>query len=163
VTRCYVDTNFLFAYSRRTTNDPNPRLDGWRRLVDEELGSDPGVISGLVLDELAYRAVLAWLQDSGNITPLATFRRSAPVVMRRMRGRLRRLWKAIDEMNFEIAVTDRSVTRRAIELMSDPGLSPRDAFHAAHALDSGCPVIVSSDPDYDRLAGLRRVGPANGR
>jgi predicted nucleic acid-binding protein len=62
-------------------------------------------------------------------------------------------------MNFEIAVTDRSVTRRAIELMSDPGLSPRDAFHAAHALDSGCPVIVSSDSDYEGLTGLRRIGP----
>jgi predicted nucleic acid-binding protein len=38
--------------------------------------------------------------------------------------------------------------------------SRRAAFHAAHALDSGCPVIVSSDPDYDRLATLRRVGPS---
>jgi predicted nucleic acid-binding protein len=159
VTRCYIDTNFLFAYSRRTTNDPDPRLDRWRQLVDEELGNDPGVISGLVLDELAYRAVLTWLRDSGDLTPMATFRKSAAVVMRRMRGRLRRLWKAIDEMDFEIAVTDRSVTRRAIELMSDPGLSPRDAFHAAHALDSACSVIVSSDPDYDRLSALRRVGP----
>jgi predicted nucleic acid-binding protein len=163
VTRCYIDTNFLFAYSRRASNDPDPRLDGWRRLVDEELAEDAGVISGLVLDELAYRAVLGWLRDGGDTSPMSTFRKSAPAVMRRMRGRLRRLWKAIDEMNFEIAVTDRSVTRRATELMSDPGLSPRDAFHAAHALDSGCPVIVSSDLDYDRLAGLRRVGPANGR
>jgi predicted nucleic acid-binding protein len=62
-------------------------------------------------------------------------------------------------MDFEIAVTDRSVTRRAVGLMADPALSPHDAFHAAHALDSGCPVIVSSDPDYDRLTELRRVGP----
>ena len=159
MTRCYIDTNFLFAYSRRANTDPDPRLDDWRRLVDQELGNDPGVISGLVLDELAYRAVLTWLRDAGDASPLSTFRKSAPAVMRRMRGRLRRLWKAIDEMNFEIAVTDRSVTSSAIELMSDPGLSPRDSFHAAHALDSGCTVIVSSDPDYDRLTELRRVGP----
>ena len=159
MTRCYIDTNFLFAYSRRTSNDPDPRLDGWRRLVDEELRDDPGVISGLVLDELSYRAVLTWLRDAGDISPMSTFRKSAPAVMRRMRGRLRRLWKAIDEMDFEIAVTDRSVTRRAMELMSDPGLSPRDAFHAAHALDSGCPVIVSSDPDYDRLDSIQRLAP----
>jgi predicted nucleic acid-binding protein len=159
VTRCYIDTNFLFAYSRRASTNPDPRLDDWRRLVDAELGDDPGVISGLVLDELAYRAVLGWLRDAGDVSPLSTFRKSAPVVMRRMRGRLRRLWKAIDELDFEIAVTDRSVTRSAIELMSDPGLSPRDAFHAAHAIDSGCRVIVSSDPDYDRLGAVRRVGP----
>ena len=160
MTRCYVDTNFLFAYSRRAGNDPDRRLDDWRRLVDDELGNDPGVISGLVIDELAYRAVLGWLRDSGDVSPMSTFRKSAPIVMRRMRGRLRRLWKAIDELGFEVAVTDRSVTLNAMDLMSDPGLSPRDAFHAAHALDSGCKVIVSSDPDYDRLAMLRRVGPA---
>jgi predicted nucleic acid-binding protein len=35
---------------------------------------------------------------------------------------------------------------------------PGDAFHAAHALDSGCPVIVSSYPDFDRFAAIRRVG-----
>lgn len=159
MTRCYIDTNFLFAYSRRASTDPDLRLDDWRKRVDEELGTDSGVISGLVLDELAYRAVLAWLRDAGDASPLATFRKSAPAVMRRMRGRMRRLWKAIDEMNFEIAMTDRSVINRAIELMSDPGLSPRDSFHAAHAFDSGCAVIVSSDSDYDRLSALRRVGP----
>jgi predicted nucleic acid-binding protein len=159
VTRCYIDTNFLFAYSRRASKDPDPRLDGWRRLVDRELGADPGVISGLVLDELAYRSVLGWLRDAGDTSPMSTFRKSAPIVMRRIRGRLRRLWKAIDKMDFEIAVTDRSVTRRAIDLMSDPGLSPRDAFHAAHALDSGCPVIVSSDPDYDRMDAIQRLAP----
>src|SRR5205823_4319328 len=84
----------------------------WRRAVDHELGADSGVISGLVLDELVYRVVLTWLRDSGDTNPMSTFRKSAPAVMRRMRGRLRRLWKAIDEMDFEIAVTDRSVTRR---------------------------------------------------
>lgn len=159
MTRCYIDTNFLFAYSRRASQDPDPRLDSWRSLVDHEVGADPGVISALVLDELAYRAVLTWLRDAGDTDPMSTFRKSAPAVMRRMRGRLSRLWNAIDKLDFEIAVTDRAVTRQAMELMSDPGLSPRDAFHAAHALDSGCPVIVSADPDYDRLAVIRRVGP----
>ena len=159
MTRCYIDTNFLFAYSRRAAKDPDPRLDGWRQLVDTELRDDPGVISGLVLGELAYRAILTWLRDAGDADPMSTFRKSAPGVMGRMMLRLRRLWKAIDELDFEIAVTDRSVTRRAMDLMSAPALSPRDAFHAAHALDSGCPVIVSSDPDFDRLADLRRVGP----
>jgi predicted nucleic acid-binding protein len=127
--------------------------------VDEELASDAGVISGLVLDELAYRSVLGWLRDAGDAAPIATFRTSAHSVMRRMRSRLNRLWKAIEALDLELAPTDKAVCRVAMELMTDPGLSPRDAFHAAHALDSKCPVIVSSDPDYDRLDGLRRLGP----
>lgn len=160
MTRCYFDTNFLFAYSRRATSDPNSRLDGWRRLAEAELGDDGGVISGLVIDELAYRSVLAWLRDAGDASPMSTFRSSAPTVMGRMRGRFGRLWKAVEALDFEMAATDRSVTQRAIALMSDPGLSPRDAFHAAHAIDSRCSVIVSADPDYDALTVLRRVGPA---
>ena len=28
---------------------------------------------------------------------------------------------------------------------ADDGLAPRDAFHAAHALEAGCEAIVSSD------------------
>jgi predicted nucleic acid-binding protein len=79
--------------------------------------------------------------------------------MRRMRTRLARLWKAVDDYDFELTTTDRVVTRRAIALMSNPGLGPRDAFHAAHALDSGCEVIVSSDPDYDQGRGIRRLAP----
>ena len=127
--------------------------------VDQELGSDSGVISGLVLDELAYRSVLAWLRDAGDKDPISTFRRSTSVVMRRMRIRLDRVWTAIDALDFELATTDRSVTHRAIRLMSDPGLAPRDAFHAAHALDAGCQVIVSSDPAFDTVPRLARLGP----
>jgi predicted nucleic acid-binding protein len=159
VTRCYLDTNFLYAYSRRISTRPDARVEGWRRRVDQELGDDPGVISGLVLDELAYRSVLAWLRDAGHKIPLATYRGSTTAVMRRMRSRLDRLWKAIDQMGFDFASTDRSVARQAIGLMSNPGLAPRDAFHAAHALDAGCSVIVSSDPDYDRLKAIHRLAP----
>ena len=50
---------------------------------------------------------------------------------------------------------DRTVTSR----QPRPGLHLAMRFHAAHALDSGCSVMVSSDPDYDRLAALRRLGP----
>ena len=116
-------------------------------------------MSALVLDELAYRSVLGWLRDTGYRIPMSTFRTSTSAVMRRMHTRLGRLWAAIDELDFELATTDRTVISQAVSLMSNPGLAPRDAFHAAHALDSGCSVMVSSNPDYDRLAALRRLGP----
>ncbi len=156
MTRCYIDTNFLYLHLRQR-NDP--AVAAWRRRLETELAGEAGVVSALVLDELVYRSVLGWLRDTGDKNPVSTFRTSTSVVMRRMRTRLGRLWKAIDELDFELATTDRTVIGQAVSLMSDPGLAPRDAFHAAHALDSGCSVIVSSDPDYDRLAALRRVGP----
>jgi predicted nucleic acid-binding protein len=157
--RCYIDTNFLYVHLRETEAGADPAVAAWRDRVEREIGDDVGVISGLVLDELTHRLILAWLREDGETDPLTTFRRSTMAVMTRMRSRLARLWKAIDALDLEFAVTDRGVTHRAMELMSDPGLPPRDAFHAAHALDCGCQVIVSSDAGYDLLAEPTRLGP----
>jgi predicted nucleic acid-binding protein len=156
VTRCYIDTNFLYLHLRQRDD---PAVAAWRIRLETELAGEAGVVSALVLDELAYRSVLGWLHDTGDNNPVSTFRTSTSAVMRKMRTRLGRLWAAIDELDFELATTDRTVISQAVSFMSNPGLAPRDAFHAAHALDSGCSVMVSSDPDYDRLTALRRLGP----
>jgi predicted nucleic acid-binding protein len=157
--RCYIDTSFLYVHLREPEAGADSAVTTWRDSVALEQGDDTGVVSGLVLDELAYRLIMAWLRDDGDGDPLTTFRRSTSAVMGRMHSRLGRLWEAIDTLGLELAITDRGVTRWAMELMSDPGLTPRDAFHAAHALDRGCQVIVSSDRGYDRLSELRRLGP----
>jgi predicted nucleic acid-binding protein len=157
--RCYIDTSFLYVHLREGEADADSAVTAWRDSVALELGDDAGVVSGLVLDELAYRLILAWLRDDGDADPLTTFRRSTSAVMGRMHSRLGRLWQSIDTLGLELAITDRGVTHWAMELMSDPGLAPHNAFHAAHALDFGCQVIVSSDRGYDRLSELRRLGP----
>jgi len=78
-----------------------------------------------------------------------------------MRARLRRLWKALDQLAVEITSTDTAVIDRAQRFLAKPGLGPRDAFHAAHALEAGCEWIVSSDPDFDALRELNRLGPVS--
>ena len=52
MTRCYIDTNFLYLHLRQR-EDPDVRT--WRERLEAELAGEPGVISPLVLDELAYR------------------------------------------------------------------------------------------------------------
>jgi predicted nucleic acid-binding protein len=117
------------------------------------------VISALVIDELLYRMILAWLGDDGDSDPLSTYRRDRALVTGTMRPRLTRVWKALDRLNLELAVTDRPVVDRARQLLVRPGLAPRDAFHAAHALEAGCDIIASTDADFDRVEGLRRLAP----
>jgi predicted nucleic acid-binding protein len=156
VTRCYLDTNFLFSHFRQRDD---PDVTRWREAVDSELAGERGVISTLVLDELAYRSALSWLQDEGERDPLGTFRATASRVMRRLQGRFERLWEAMDELELELAISDKAVAVRARGLVSNPGLAPRDAFHAAHALEAFCPIVVSADADYDSVASLRRLGP----
>ena len=161
VSRLYLDTNFLYGHLRQPTRGADPRFAAWRGRVILEAADDAPVISALVIDELAYQSILGWLHDTGDRDPLGTYRRSTTEVMRGLRARLRRLWKALDQLAVEIIGTDTAVIDRAQRFMAEPGLGPRDAFHAAHALEAGCEWIVSSDPDFDAVTQLNRLGPAS--
>ncbi len=54
---------------------------------------------------------------------------------------------------------DLAVVRRAAELYRSLPLRPRDAIHAACALENGETGIVSEDGAYDRVSGLTRTWP----
>lgn len=158
VSRCYLDANYLYVHLR-SPQQTLAEIEGWRSRVLEELDGDSGVVSALVFDELAYRLVLAWLRDDGDPDPLSTYRSHATAVMRSMRRRLTTTWRAIDDLHLELQTTDLATVDQAKGLMASPGLAPRDAFHAAHALGATCATIVSSDPAFDRVRGLTRLGP----
>ena len=123
------------------------------------MDNDRGVISGLVLDELAYRLVLAWLRDDGDGDPLSTYRQDPRKAMRAVRRRLTTAWRAVDSLPLELQPTEHAVVEGAKSLMAEPGLAPRDAFHAAHALAAGCNLIASSDADFAQAPGLRLLAP----
>lgn len=159
MSRCYLDTNFVYAHLRSKRGSAVGPVEAWRARVLSELDSGGGVISGLVLDELAYRLVLAWLRDDGDSDPLSTYRADAGSAMRAVRRRLTAAWHAVDSLPLELQPTEHTVVERAKSLMARPGLAPRDAFHAAHALEAGCDLIASSDAGFDQVSGLRRVAP----
>lgn len=54
---------------------------------------------------------------------------------------------------------DVAVLRRAADLYGSVPMRPRDAIHAAAALEAGEEEIVSEDRVFDRVPGLRRVWP----
>lgn len=56
---------------------------------------------------------------------------------------------------------DAEVLDRALELTATTRLGGRDAVHAATALLAGFSAIVSPDRDFDEVAGLRRIDPAD--
>jgi len=158
LSRGYLDTNFLYAHLRSRRGQRLGPVESWRARVLHELDGS-GVISGLVFDELAYHLVLAWLRDDGDGDPLSTYRTDPAAAMRTMRRRLTATWRAVDSLSLELWTTDHAVVERAKSLMAKPGLAPRDAFHAAHALEAGCETIASSDPGFDQVRGLRRIEP----
>lgn len=158
MSRCYLDTNFVYAHLRSKRGGALGPVETWRARVLEAM-DEGGVISALVIDELAYRLVLAWLRDDGNPDPLTSYRADPTAAMRAVRKRLTATWRALDSLGLELQTTDGAVTDRAKSLMSRPGLAPRDAFHAAHAIEARCPLIASSDPAFARVSGLRVLAP----
>ena len=94
-----------------------------------------------------------------DLVPGRTYRADSRAVMAMMSERLIDTWQAVDELSLDLQPTDRAVVEEARALMADPGLAPRDAFHAAHALAAECAVIASSDAGFDHVHGLRRLGP----
>lgn len=159
MSRCYLDTNFLYAHLRAKRGATLGPVEAWRTRALSEMRDGGGVISGLVFDELAYRLVLAWLRDDGDDDPLSTYRAEPRKAMQASRRRLAATWRAVDVLPLELQSTDHGVIDAAKSLMSHPGLSPRDAFHAAHAIEAGCELIVSSDSGFDEISALRRLGP----
>jgi predicted nucleic acid-binding protein len=159
LSRCYLDTNFLYVHLRSKVNAAPAAVEDWRHAVLAQVATDGGVISALVLDELAYRLILAWLREDGVADPLSEYRAQPQKTMRAVRQRLATTWQAVDTLTLELYPTDLAVVRRAQALMARPGLGPRDAFHAAHALAAGCRSIASTDPAFQRVPGLRCVAP----
>jgi predicted nucleic acid-binding protein len=159
LSRCYLDTNFIYAHLRAKRGATLGPVETWRARVLSEMDDGSGVISALVLDELAYRLILAWLRDDGTRDPLSIYRADPGAAMRSTRRRLTATWRAVDSLSLELQPTGNAVVERAKSLMVKPGLAPRDAFHAAHAIEAGCDLIVSSDAAFDQVPGLRRLAP----
>lgn len=159
MSRCYLDTNFLYAHLRSERGRTLGPIELWRTRVLGEIGDGAGVISALVLDELAYRLVLAWLRDDGDSDPLSTYRADARKTMRATRRRLTATWHAVDSLGLELQPTEHAVVATAKSLMSQPRLAPRDAFHAAHAFEANCDLIASADAGFDGVPRLRRLAP----
>ncbi len=159
MSRCYLDTNFLYVHLRSAHSEAQQPLEDWRRRVLAQVTIDGGVISALVHGELAYRLILAWLRDDGVADPLSAYRGDAQAVMRAVRSRFTETWSAVDSLSLELKPTDRAVIEQARSLMTRPGLGPRDSFHAAHAFIADCDVIASTDAAFDDVPGLRRLAP----
>jgi len=60
-----------------------------------------------------------------------------------------------------LSVTRADVLRSGEILTARPQLSPRDALHAATALNAGISTVVSADSDFDYVDGITRVDPAD--
>lgn len=57
--------------------------------------------------------------------------------------------------NLEIIAVDKELALSALRLMRDCHLAPRDALHAATAIDCGVDCFVTSDADFGKVKELK--------
>jgi len=67
--------------------------------------------------------------------------------------------KFLEFPNLKFLNVKRDVVFRAQRLMEKYGIKPRDAIHAAVALENGVETIVTYDRDFDRLEEIKRLEP----
>lgn len=65
--------------------------------------------------------------------------------------------RMLDMPGLDVLPVTAKEVRHALDLMANHGLQPRDAIHAAVALGKGCKSVLSGDPDFDHVPGLRRT------
>ena len=59
--------------------------------------------------------------------------------------------------NLRFVEIDSTVIKRAQDLIEKYSIKPRDAIHAACALENGIREFVSDDPDFDEVTELKRI------
>ena len=67
--------------------------------------------------------------------------------------------KLLEFPNLKLLNVKRSVVLRAQRLMEKYKIKPRDAIHAATALENGIETIISYNRDFDKLEEIKRIDP----
>ena len=129
-----IDAN-VFMYAAGTDHPHRePSLEFLRRVAD---GREEAAVDAEVLQEILhrYRALGRW-QDGRRVYDLA--RRIVPLIL------------AVGAEHLDAA-------RRLLD--EYPGLTARDALHAAVYFAAGAAGLMSYDRHFDAIAGLRRLEP----
>jgi len=67
--------------------------------------------------------------------------------------------KFLSYPNLRLLVVKRATLFKAQEIAEKYRLKPRDAIHAAAAIENKISIIVSYDKDFDIIDGIRRIEP----
>jgi predicted nucleic acid-binding protein len=127
----YIDAN-IFIYATQSAGEKG---ESARRLLSGLTAAKQGVISPLVLDEVIWS-----LRKNGES------------------GKIGIIIDGVYAMeHLQIVPLAADIPLRAVALMEQHKLKPRDAFHLATMHELGETTIASDDADFDRVPGLKRV------
>lgn len=147
----YLDTTVLYAFLRGL--EPSAR-ELFTCIKAEEIRAYTSV---LTFDELAYRGLLAFIRDHYDGSPLDRLRADEAQMIAEFYPQLA---PYLDQLRTFPNLFLVDVTSADLDVMDEAmrqyQLRPRDALHLAAMRKCGCLALVSDDPDFDRVAEIRR-------
>lgn len=131
----YLDSNvfiYSFLYDERTVTKARKA----KRILDKiAAGQVPGYTAALTWDEVVWSTLKTLgKKDSAE------------------QGR-----KLLAFPNLTVLSVDETTLSRAQQVMEKYELKPRDALHAAAAIESGQTEIISDDSSFDRIREIKRT------
>jgi uncharacterized protein len=131
----FIDTN-IFIYAKGKDHPLKSTCISWIKQIGEN--NITAVINTEIIQEILYR-----FQS-----------------IKRMPEGILLSKEAIEICRLILPVTERDL-QKAIEIIElHSNVQTRDAFHAATMLNNGIKEILSADPHFDLIPGIRRIDPA---
>jgi uncharacterized protein len=131
----FLDAN-LIMYS---LGGPHPLREPSKKILENIKGGRLGVVTNTeVLQEILYRYFSIKKQALGELAYTAV----------------------VDLCEAVLPVTLQDTDSALGLLKQYPPITSRDALHAATMLNNGIKEILSTDPHFDLIAGIRRIDPA---
>lgn len=129
----YIDSNvFIFAALNREELGEKARAI----LKDVQEGKKAAATSALTFDEVAWKILHA----------------------RGFEAALLAAQDILEMPSLLLLDVNASVLATSVNLMKLYRIFPRDAIHAACALNSSIFTIISEDKDFDKVKGIKRIG-----
>ena len=127
----YLDANFFILLHF----DYKDKGEKSRQILEQIIKGKSAVTSVLTLDEVM------WV-----------------IVKNKQEKELRNIIEEIYSIkNLIIKDVSNSIPLKALDIMEENKLKPRDAFHIAIMKELGINTIVSDDKDFDKIQGIKRI------
>lgn len=129
----YLDAN-VFIFAALSTKEYGDKAEAVLNRV--QLGEETAVTSALTFDEVFWEVKRNRGLDMAINTAEAM----------------------LNFLNLEIVAADKETALAAVALIRKYSLAPRDALHAATAIECGVDYLVTSDTDFDKIKELKVKG-----
>ena len=152
----YLDTNafyfFFFEHEDYTK--------GIKKVFEKiQNGEYKGITSCLTLDELAYVVLMRLIEKKYKKDPADVLHASKSAILE-FTPEIQKIFDVILSFdNLKIVDTNKDMVGFIPRTMEETLLLPRDCIHLQTMINQNCRVILSTDSDFDKIRGIKRIRP----